>query len=415
MNYANQLSKKLIEKNAVIGIVGIGYVGGALAKGASDAGLDVLGFTRNQIRAEAINDQKLPNFTATTDIALIATCDVICICVPTPVHEDKSPDLVPLIGSLQNTAKHMKKGTLIIIESTVAPGTTRNIALPILLLSGLKPEKDFFLSFSPERVDPGNKTYTHRNTPKVVSGLSSESTILTQEFYQNFVETVVCVSSPEVAEMSKILENTFRLVNISLSNELLNYTNKLGIDLWEVINAAATKPFGFLPHYPGPGIGGHCIPVDPFYLLDDATKRGVRLGIIEEAGTINTAQPGKVVNRTLDIIKQTNGVKKTHTALLVGLSYKEDIEDRRESPSLRIFELLQEQKVTVSYHDPYNPEYNGMSSVHLTQLNIQDLDIIVIVTPHSNIDYQALISYERPILDTKNALKRFSSPYIYRL
>lgn len=415
MDYALLLSEKIKKRRAVVGIIGVGYVGAALAKGASNADFNVIGFTRSKLKAKQLNTQKTKNFRTTAGISELSKCDIICICVPTPIHADKTPDLEPVIESLQKTTKYLRKGTLVIIESTIAPGTTRNFALPLLESSGLTPEKDFFLAFSPERVDPGNKKFTIFNTPKVVAGLSDKSSALTSSFYQSFVENIVPVSSLEIAEMSKILENTFRLVNISLSNELLNYTNALGIDLWEVISASATKPFGFLPHYPGPGVGGHCIPVDPYYLLDDAKKRGVKLGIIQEAGRVNTEQPKKVVTKTLDIIKQTNGVKQNHSALIIGISYKEDIEDRRESSSVKIWELLKEANIAVSYHDPYIPEFDGASSQELTEILVKDKDIIIITTPHTNIDYQTLISYNKPILDTKNALKSYSSPYIYRL
>lgn len=415
MNYSGALLKKIKNKSTVVGIIGIGYVGSDLAKGSSTAGFKTIGFTRRPERALEINKAKTRNFRATTDISKLSECDIICICVPTPVHEDKTPDLEAVASSLEKTAQYLSKGTLVIIESTIAPGTTRNFALPILAATGLAPEKEFFLSFSPERVDPGNKKYTIFNTPKVVSGISDVSRDLAVEFYNNFIDQVVPVSSCEVAEMSKVLENTFRMVNISVSNELLNYTNKLGIDMWEVISASATKPFGFIPHYPGPGIGGHCIPVDPYYLLDDARRRGINLEIIEAAGRVNEAQPKKVVARAIEIIRETNGQKKGHSVMLVGLAYKENISDRRESPAVRIWELLRQENVKVSYHDPYIPEFEDSLSQTLSQESVADLDMIIIATSHSNIDYEALVSFEKPILDTRNILKDYSHPHIYRI
>lgn len=413
--YSTQLQSKLAKQTAVIGIIGIGYVGGALVKGSALAGFQTIGFTRTQARANNANQLNIPKYTATTDFSMINECDVIVICVPTPIHEDKTPDLEPLINALDKTREYMKKGMLIVIESTIAPGTTRTVALPLLASSGLIPEKDFFLAFSPERVDPGNQLYGINNTPRVVSGLSAVSTTLTVEFYHQFVETVIPVSSLETAEMSKILENTFRLVNISLMNEMLEYTKTIGVNLWEVIQASASKPYGFLPHYPGPGVGGHCIPVDPYYLLADARARGVKLGILEESGAVNDNQPKKVVAKMLDIIKKTNGHKKNHTALLIGLSYKENIEDKRESPSLKIWELLKDNNIKVTYHDPYTPVHQDVYSEEITEEGVREKDIVTIITSHSSVNYQQLVSYNTPILDTRNVLKDYLYPHIYRL
>ncbi|OGH06569.1 MAG: hypothetical protein A2W22_02815 [Candidatus Levybacteria bacterium RBG_16_35_11] len=415
MNYKKILFERIKTKKATVGIIGIGYVGGALAQGAAASGFRVFGFTRSTTRANHVNKQKIPNYTATLDTTLLSKCSIICICVPTPIHKDKSPDLKPLLDTLKKTVKYLKSGSLVIIESTVAPGTTRNVVLPILKTSSLKQEDEFFLSFSPERVDPGNKKYTMYNTPKIVSGLSQSSCTLSCEFYKSFIETVVPVSSLEVAEMSKILENTFRFINISFMNELLEYANSLDINLWEVIDASATKPFGFLPHYPGPGIGGHCIPVDPYYLLDDAKKRGVNLGLIEKAGEVNDAQPRKVVERAIDIIKPPNGQKKTHSVLLVGLSYKEDTPDSRESPSFEIWKLLEQASIEVSYHDPYVPAYENTFSEELCESTIKNKDIIILATPHRIINFSKLISYHKPILDPKNALKNHDFPNIYKI
>ena len=415
MNHKQALLKKIKSGKAVIGIVGIGYVGEALALNATTSGFKVIGVTRSDARALRINEQKIPNYIATTDVNNLIKCDIICICVPTPIHEDKSPDLKPFQEAMITTADHMQPGTLVIIESTIAPGTTRNIALPILQTSGLKEEKEFFLSFSPERVDPGNKKYTIYNTPRIVAGASKDSLSLASNFYKSFVRTVVPVSSLETAEMSKMLENTFRLVNISFINELGPYAISLGVDMYEVINAAATKPYGFMPHYPGPGVGGHCIPVDPYYLIDDAKKRGISLSLVENAGKINEDQPKKVVVRTLEILKTTNGHKTTPRVLLLGLSYKKDIEDHREPASLKIWKLLEENKISVSYHDPHIPSYNGQISQELSSKTFSENDVIIITTDHGSIDYENLTSYQKPILDTRRVLHKNGHPFVYEI
>lgn len=415
MDYSQVLSKKISERSAKVGIIGIGYVGDALGRGAVSAGFEVLGLTRSSEKAKRINSDKNFGYKVTSNPDDLRLCDIICICVPTPIKHDKSPDLDPLISSLNIVSENLKKGTLVIIESTIAVGTTRNIALPILKMSRLKEEDEFYLSFSPERVDPGNINYGIKNTPKIVSGLSLTSKNLAHLFYSSFIENIVSVSSLETAELSKLLENTYRFINISFMNELLDYSNSLGVNLWEVIDAASSKPFGFMPHYPGPGIGGHCIPVDPYYLLDDAKKRKVKLGILEASGRVNDNQPKKVVERTLEILKKTNGEKDSHSALLVGISYKEDTPDERESPSLKIWKLLEKQHVSVYYHDPYIPKYNGASSLDIKNGGILDKDIILITAPHSSIDYEKIVSFGKPIIDTKNALKNYSRPNIYRL
>jgi UDP-N-acetyl-D-glucosamine dehydrogenase len=414
MNNAEVLSELIQSRKAVVGVVGVGYVGGALARAAAQSGFKVYGFTRSPQRVEKFDREGIGNLTVITDTEKLTECNIICICVPTPIHEDKTPDLEPLLSSVKNTVRYLSKGTLIIIESTIAPGTTRNVVLPLLKSTGLAEEEDFFLSFSPERVDPGNAKFNLNNTPRVVSGLTQISTRLAGEFYQSFVERVMPVSSLETAEMSKILENTFRFVNICLINELKDYTDAIGVNMWEVVAASSTKPYGFMPHYPGPGIGGHCIPVDPYYLFDDAEKRGITLGILKQSGAVNDALPQKVVEKTLSILKERNGLKNTHTALIIGLAYKENIDDKRESPSLKIWELLEKYDVTVTYHDPYIGQYNNTYSEEISEPSLQKKDIIIIVTPHSSINYQLLTSSQKPIIDTRNVLKS-SSPNIYRL
>lgn len=417
MNNGYSLFKRIKNKQAKVGIIGVGYVGSALAKASCYSGFEVLGFTRREEKAGEINNLKIKNYKATTNNSMLRKCDIICICVPTPIHSDKSPDLEPFESALLNTKRHLRRGQLIIIESTIAPGTTRNIALKYLLEPGLEIERDFFLAFSPERIDPGNESITFEDMPKVVAGFGKQSTRLVTRFYKSIIKKVVVVSNLETAEMSKILENTFRLVNISLINELTKYTKNLGIDMCEVISAASTKPFGFLPHYPGPGVGGHCIPVDPYYLLDDAKKRGIPLKIIEHAGLVNDEQPVKVVQEALKILKKTNGKngKKKSKILLIGVSYKADISDIRESPALKIWELLKEYGHTVSYHDPHVSHVNGFSSQNLSKSIINGHDLIIITTNHTNIDYQKLIRYKTLVLDTRNVFNNHKNGNVFCL
>lgn len=415
MNLVSNLFKQIRHKRARVGIIGIGYVGRALAEATSSSGFKTLGFSRSEEKVARMNaENSNTNFQATVDLSHLAKCDIIALCVPTPIHDDKTPDLRPLEQALLNTARFLRKGQLVIIESSIAAGTTRKVALPLLLQSGLKSE-DFFLAFSPERVDPGNKIFTFRDIAKIVAGINTDSTKLAAEFYRKVVKNVVEVSNLETAEMAKLLENTFRFVNISLINELVNYTNALGVDIHEVISAASTKPFGFLPHYPGPGIGGHCIPVDPYYLLDDARKHAIPLTLIEQAGRINDTQPERVVERAQEILNLTNGEKKTHAILLIGISYKPDIDDIRESPALKIWKLLQGKGHAISYHDPFVSRLNGSVSIELSPYAIDKHDLTIVTTHHSSISYQTLIDCNKPILDTRNVFESMIHPNIFRL
>lgn len=409
---AKELLKKITSKKAKVGIVGMGYVGSALSDLTISSGFTTIGFVRAPEKAVKINNQKKKKLSGTTDRSLLASCDIIAICVQTPIHEDKTPDLRFLEDSLTQVSSYLRTGQLAIIESSISVGTTRAIALPILEKSKLKAEKDFYLAFSPERVDPGNKQFKLGDIPKVVAGLDTDSKALITAFYSKVFKKVVQVSSLEAAEMTKLLENTFRLINISLINELKCYTDTLGIDMYEIVNAAATKPFGFLAHYPGPGIGGHCIPVDPYYLLDDAKKRGVELKLLEQAGKINDSQPIKVVEKTLEILKHKN---KGAKILLVGISYKPDIDDTRESPAFKIWELLQSHGFSVSYHDPYVPRINGFFSEELSAKAINEHDLIIIITNHSNINYEVLHKSKKLILDTRNVFNGLALPNVYRI
>ncbi len=459
MNVAEFLLEKIKTKKIIVGIVGLGYVGSYLAALIVKKGIETIGFDISQKRVDTLKLQGKKLLRATTDMSLLRDCDVILICVQTPVDENKLPDLRFLIAATEQTAAFLRKGQLVIVESSIATGTTRNVVFPLLEKVGLVHGSDYFLAFSPERVDPGNKNFTLDQIPKVVSGLDGLSLQLTVVFYEQIMKQVVPVTSLETAEMVKLVENTFRLVNISLVNELSVYAKSWNVDMWEVIKAAATKPFGFMPHYPSPGVGGHCIPIDPFYLFEDAKKRGVYLSLIDTAGKINDAQPKKVVQRAIEILKgqkvfdkklsetgarilrmfrmrpvlnlaqqtfplagQKGGKslavrkKGKHNILLVGLSYKPDVDDVRESPALHIWRMLEKSGCSVAYHDPHVPLYKGTASQSLTPDVLDQQDLIIIVTNHSMVDYAKLASQGIPVLDTRNAYSNGSKqPHIYSL
>jgi nucleotide sugar dehydrogenase len=415
MDYENQLKQDILNRKARVGVVGVGYVGSALALGAVSGGFEVLGFARSKGSVQKVSELGNSHFLASNNFADLSGRDIICICVPTPLKNGDTPDFSMFRTALATIAKYLHPGCLVIIESSIPPGTTRNLALPILLGSGLILEKDFFLGFSPERIDPGNGTYTINNTPKIVSGIGPGSRNLIHEFYATFVQRVIDVSSPESAELTKFFENTFRFVNIGLSNEFATLARKLNINFWEVIDAAASKPFGFMPHYPGPGIGGDCIPVLPRYLLSTAKKNRVSMPIVK-AAVKTDVRISKQVTRS--VLKLLNGKRKTQIlpkVLMVGISYKANVGDLRESPALRIWDQLSRKGISVNYHDPYIPIYNGSTSCSLTPEVIGKFDAIVITTPHRNVSYDTLVSSGIPILDTRNVLAAYSSSQIVRL
>lgn len=415
MNLSDTLSKKIASKKALVGIVGMGYVGSALAFLVANAGFNTIGFVKRAEKAERINGEKNKRLKATTDTSLLKTCDIILVCVQTPIYTNKSPDLHFLENALIQVNRYLRSGQLIIIESSVPAGTTRNIVLPLLQKTNLKVGEGLFLAYSPERVDPGNKKFALKDIPKVVGGLDKNSKDLAVMFYSSIIKKVVSVSSLETAEMVKLLENTFRLVNISFINELADYTKILGIDIWEVVLAASTKPFGFLAHYPGPGVGGDCIPVVPYYILDDAKKRGLKLRLLEQAGKINDEQPQKVVKRALEILNAADDKKKRYKVLLVGVSYKPGINDTREAPALRIWSILKRNGISVSYHDPYVPKVNGAFSKELSKQTVEKHDMIIIVTNHSSIKYHKLLLFKKPILDTRNVFKNHKHPNAFHI
>ena len=422
VNSFDILLGKIKTKRTCVGIVGVGYVGQPLAEATSEVGFRTIGFDIDQAKVEAVNSLNKNLLSATNNFEKLSESDIICICVPTPIDDSNKPDLSFVENAARNISKHLSRGQLVILESSVAPGTTREILLPILEESGLKAGDDFFLAYSPERIDPGNQEYNLMNTPRVVGGLDEKSTELVKSFYQSFVHNVLGVSSPEIAEMSKMLENTFRFVNIRLINELAEYANARGINIWEVINAAATKPYAFMPHYPSAGIGGHCIPVDPYYLIDDASKIGVTLRILSQAAIVNESRPRKVVEKAFELVNgngrtDNNGNGKNAQPikfLILGISYKAGSKDTRESAALKIWRVAESMGAQVSYYDPYVPKLNGWNSTKLTEKIIAEHDVIIIATEHKNIPYDIILSSGKPILDTKNIFRSNGLGRVYK-
>ncbi len=428
-------SKEIREE--VLGIIGLGYVGLPLAMEFVRAGYKTIGFdvdvkkidklSRGEIYLKHIQEDRVKDFfnsglfTATSDFFRLNEVDLVSICVPTPLDKYRQPDLSFVENSAKAVAENLKQGAIVVLESTVYPGTTREVLLPILETGGNKLDIDFFLTFSPEREDPGNEKFNTKNIPKVIGGVSEQSRKKVVEIYKNIFDEIVEVSSAEVAEATKILENTFRSVNIALVNELKIIFDKMGINVWEVIEAAKTKPFGFTPFYPGPGLGGHCIPIDPFYLSWKAKKFGINTRFIELAGEINTMMPEYVVMKTISALNKHKKSLKESKILVIGIAYKKDIDDSRESPGIKIIELLQDGGAEVSYHDPYIPEIYDMrqtdlvmSSVKLTEGFLKEQDAVIIVTAHSNIDYKNIVNNSSVVIDTRNALSDIKSHKIFR-
>jgi UDP-N-acetyl-D-glucosamine dehydrogenase len=428
MQMVEKLLEKIESRKAVIGIVGLGYVGLPLIREFIAGGAKVLGFDVeaskiksllagksyiDHIPSETVKEiVKSKRFDATIDFKRLKQADCILICVPTPLTKMREPDMTYVIATARSIVKNLRKGQLIVLESTTYPGTTREIMLPILEESGLKVGKDFFLGFSPEREDPGRKDYTTKTIPKVVGGHDKNSLKAAVACYEIAIDTVVPVSSCEAAEACKILENTYRCVNIALANELKVLFDRMGIDVWEVINGAATKPFGFTPFYPGPGLGGHCIPIDPFYLSWKARQYGMTTRFIELAGEINVAMPEFVVTKLMDALNDHKKSVKGSKVLVLGLAYKKDIDDVRESPSLELIKLLQEKGAKVDYNDPYCPrthkmrEYNlKMASKKLSAKMLQSYDAVLISTDHTDYDYQFIVDNAKLVVDTRNATK----------
>jgi UDP-N-acetyl-D-glucosamine dehydrogenase len=429
------LEDRLTGRTARCAVIGLGYVGLPLAIEFARAGFTVDGIDVDLAKVKAlargrsyVGDVpsadvaamvKAGRFRPTTDFKVLARADTVNICVPTPLNKTKDPDVSYIVAAATEVARHLKPGQLVILESTTYPGTTDELILPLLEAKGGKVGRDFFLAFSPERVDPGNPKFHTRNIPKVVGGVTPRCTAMARALYSQTLETVVPVSSTRVAEMVKLLENTFRSVNIGLANETALLCERLDIDVWEVIDAAATKPFGFMPFYPGPGLGGHCIPIDPFYLSWKAKLSGFEARFIELAGQINGHMPEHVVRRVVQALNRNGRAVKGSRILVLGVAYKANIDDTRESPSLDILELLEEMGARVDYADPFVPrlDFAGRTrrAVRLTPATLKRYDCAVIATNHREFDYRVVLANVRAVVDTRNALKGKKSPKIVRL
>jgi UDP-N-acetyl-D-glucosamine dehydrogenase len=440
--FADEFRNKVEARNARVGIIGLGYVGLPLALLFSDQKFRVTGFDIDarkvttltqggtyiqRILPAEIQAAKAHGFAATADFSRLRDMDAIIICVPTPLNEYHEPDMSYITGTAESIAPHLRAGHLVVLESTTYPGTTEEVLVPILEKgnsNGLKATRnqqrgDFFVTFSPEREDPGNQTVARRDIPKVVGGLDPQAAEAAAALYNSIFTRVVPVSTPAAAEMTKLLENIYRCVNIALVNELKLLCLRMGVDIWEVIAAASTKPFGFQPFYPGPGLGGHCIPVDPFYLSWKAKEFDFHTRFIELAGEINLLMPYHVVTSAATALNERRKSLNGSKILILGLAYKRDIDDLRESPSLTILELLQKQGATVSYNDPYIPfvgrgrKYDlQMKSVALDNLN--GYDCVLIVTDHSDYDYKRIVREAQLVVDTRNATKGIQSLNIVR-
>jgi UDP-N-acetyl-D-glucosamine dehydrogenase len=452
-----KLLKKIKTKTAKVGVMGLGYVGGSLAEGIAAKGYQTLGFEIDSKKVEKYRSLNIANLEATLEMTRLNSVDIICVCVPTPVSEDKTPNFKYLEEALVEISKNLRRGQLVVIESSMAVGTARNNLFPYLATTRYKVGKDFFFAISPERIDPGNNRFKLANIPKVVSGLEENSLKLISVFYSNVVEQVVPVSSLEAAELTKLLENTFRFVNISLINEVADYAEKSGINIMEVIKAASTKPFGFLAHYPSAGIGGYCIPVLPYFILNDAAKKSLEMDIISAAARVNEQRPKKIVTQGLSLVKgailnqdydglniktngsatgfakhqklkfaqrekeylavfhdikkptkngktnghlkRQNGLKPKPKVLLVGVAYKAESSDIRDSVALKIWSMAEQLGAEVLYHDPYIKSFKKNSSVPLKKEVLSTLDLIIIATPHKDLPYKLLIESKKPIVD----------------
>ncbi len=424
-----QLLQKIKDKKALIGVVGLGYVGLPLVREFTNGGMKVLGFDVDEKKNKALLAgrsyiEHIPSktvkkmidsglFSATNDFRKLSKPDCILICVPTPLTKMREPDMTYVEATARAISKTLRKGQLIVLESTTYPGTTREVMLPILEESGLKVGKDFFLGFSPEREDPGRKDYTTKTIPKVVGGYDKNSLKAAVACYETGIDTVVPVSSCEAAEAAKILENTYRCINIALVNELKMLFDKMGVDVWEVIRAASTKPFGFTAFYPGPGLGGHCIPIDPFYLSWKARQYGLATRFIELAGEINIAMPEWVIHKLQDALNERKKAINGSKILLLGLAYKKDVDDVRESPSLELIELLKKRGAKVDYNDPHIPQTHKMrehdlkmTSKKLTAKMLASYDAVMISTDHSAYDYQFIVDHAKLVIDTRNATSK---------
>ena len=420
-----KLKEKILNRKAKIGIIGLGYVGLPLAINFSKGGFKVYGIDIDKDRVSRLNRGtsyildvpssdikaalKDKTLMATTDFSAIKYLDAVIICVPTPLYKTKEPDVSYIVSAVEHIKKYMKKGQIVVLESTTYPGTTEEVMLPILESTGLKEGKDFYLAFSPERIDPSNKKYHTKNTPKIIGGISRQSTEIAKLLYEQVIDTIISVSSSKVAEMVKLLENTFRIVNIGMVNELMLMCDRLGIDVWEVIDAAKTKPYGFMPFYPGPGVGGHCIPVDPIYLSWKARMHGFEARFIDLSSHVNSQMPYYVVDKITEGLNCYGKPLRCAKVLVIGVAYKKDVKDLRESPALEIVDILMKKGALVSYYDPYLPYLKihniNLKGVKFNKATFKDSDCVVIITDHSNVDYKFIAENSKLVVDTRNVLK----------
>ncbi|WP_027364748.1 nucleotide sugar dehydrogenase [Desulfotruncus alcoholivorax] len=425
---AEQLIEKFINKTAGIAVIGLGYVGLPMAVQQAKAGFKVIGIDINTSRINMLKEGqnyiqdvtdkdlgeliKSGRLCVTTDFSLLQKADVVIVCVPTPLSEMRQPDLSYIKSAVHEIAQNLRTGQLISLESTTYPGTTREIVLPMLEGSGLKAGVDYFLVFSPERVDPGNKVYHPKDVAKVVGGITPLCSHVAVMFYKQSLKTLVMVSSPDAAEMTKIFENSYRAVNIALVNEFMLLCDRMGLDIWEVLDAAGTKPFGIQIFYPGPGVGGHCIPVDPVYLAWKARAYGFQPRFIELAEELNNRIPEYVIQKIITVLNDYGKCLNNSKILILGVAYKKDINDVRESPALKIIKDLQARKAIVQYFDPYIPQLPLpdnqclLHCIELTRENIAEADLVLIITDHSSVDYQFVIDNARLVIDTRNATRQ---------
>ncbi len=438
----NELNRRLDDKTATVGVCGLGYVGLPLAVAAASAGFHVIGFDIDEAKTRALNGgasyidgvrnadierlRTAGRLRASSDFAELSACDVIVVCVPTPLSSHREPDLSFVETTARAIAERLKPGQLVILESTTYPGTTHDVVRPILEAGGLKCGVDFLLGFSPERQDPGNKDYDTTTTPKIVSGEGEHACQAALSFYGSFVSRVIPVSTTQTAEAVKLAENIFRAVNIALVNEFKVLFSEMGIDVWEVIDAAKTKPFGYMPFYPGPGLGGHCIPIDPFYLTWKAREYELSTRFIELAGEINASMPRYVVERLAVAVDQRLSTPLSQAKILVvGVSYKKNVADMRESPALKLIELLEERLARVDFHDPHvpvlppsrnHPKLTGRVSVSLDEAMLPAYSAVLIATDHDAVDYALIASHARLIVDTRNVFARngLASPKVVK-
>ncbi len=434
MDHRAELCTRIEARSAKIGIIGLGYVGLPLAVEFARAGFEVVGFDVSQPRVDQVNRGEsyigdIPasvltehtgsgRLRATTDFSELATCQAVSICVPTPLRKTRDPDVSYIIAATEQVKKYLHPGMLIVLESTTYPGTSDELLAPELRSTGLEIGRDFFLAFSPERVDPGNRTFKTKNTPKVVGGTTPACLEVAKALYETTIDTVVPVSSTRAAEMVKILENTFRSINIGLVNELAIICDKLGIDVWEVIDAASTKPFGFMPFYPGPGLGGHCIPIDPHYLSWKLKAVNYNARFIELASEINTQMPNYVVSKVTDALNSVQKSVKGSRIMVLGAAYKKDISDVRESPALDIIKLLLAKGALLDYNDPYVPDLHE-EGIELSSApwegRLGEYDCVVVVTDHGCYDYARLVAEAKLVVDTRNATRGAAGLNVVRL